>query len=306
MKGFLEVVFWMTFLGTSSLQNSKCPDVCRCSSGVVDCYGRGLYFIPEDLDEDTHTMLLAYNRITALKTLSFYKYPYLSHLELHNNLISNIDPQAFKNLQNLTYLDLSRNQLTILKPKVFEPLTGLKTLNLGNNWITRLPGDILEPLRNLTTLYLHNNALTGLRVDILYHLPSLTHLRLDGNPWVCTCQIQYLLSWMIDNAQKIYEKERTLCGVPKYLNQYPILEIERGWFDHCQDFFTLHEYLYFLLIGLVLFLSSIILCMVTGGLIVFYERLLLKARRKPHVYKKRTVKKRESITNGHHIPVCHI
>ncbi|KAG8547475.1 hypothetical protein GDO81_028281 [Engystomops pustulosus] len=306
MKGFLEVIISLTLIGLCNAQNSRCPDICRCSSGVVDCYGRGLYFIPEDLDEDTHTLLLAYNKITALKTLSFHKYPNLIHLELHNNLISTIDPQTFKNLHNLTYLDLSSNQLTTLKPEVFNPLISLKTLNLGNNRIARLPGNVLDPLQNLSTLHLHNNALTGLRVDILYHLRALTQLRLDGNPWVCTCQIQYLLSWMIDNAEKIYEKERTLCGVPKYLNQYPVVDIERGSFDHCQQFFTLYEYLYFLLIGIALFLSSICLCLAAGSLIVFYERMLLRIQRKAHVYKKRTIRKRESVTNGHHIPACRI
>ncbi|KAG9463013.1 hypothetical protein GDO78_022619 [Eleutherodactylus coqui] len=296
----------MTLIGLSRPQSSRCPDVCSCSSGVVDCYGRGLYFTPDNLEEGIHTLLLAYNKVTSLKSLSFHKYTNLSRLELHNNLISAIDPQAFKNLQNLSYLDLSSNQLTTLKPEVFKPLSSLKTLNLGNNRIAWLPGNVLEPLGNLTTLYLHNNVLTGLRVDILYHLPALTRLRLDGNPWVCTCDIQYLLCWMIDNAQKVYEKERTLCGVPKYLNQYPIMEIEKGSFDHCQSFFTLYEYLYFLLIGIALFLNSIILCLVTGSLIVFYERLLLKAQRKPQVYKKRTIRKRGSATNGHHLPVCRV
>ncbi|XP_069798780.1 leucine-rich repeat-containing protein 26 [Dendropsophus ebraccatus] len=304
MKGFPEIFTLMALIGPSSLQD--CPDICSCSSGVVDCYGRGLYFIPEDLDEDSHTMLFAYNKILALKTLSFYKYPNLNRLELHNNLISSIDPQAFRNLQNLSYLDLSSNQLMSLKPEVFRPLSGLKTLNLGNNRISWIAGNVLVPLGNLTALYLHNNALTGLRVDILYNLPALTRLRLDGNPWVCTCQIQYLLSWMIDNAQKIHEKERTLCGVPKYLNQYPVLDIERTSFDHCQHFFTLYEYLYFLLIGMALFLSSILLCLLTGSLIVSYERFILKAQRKPRVYKKRTIRKRESVTNGHHLPVCRI
>ncbi|XP_075690986.1 uncharacterized protein LOC142659108 [Rhinoderma darwinii] len=306
MKGFLELIVCMALTGLSSQQKSRCPDICSCSTGVVDCYGRGLHFIPEDLESDTHTMLLAYNKIISLKTLSFYKYPYLRHLELHNNIICAINPQAFKNLHNLRYLDLSGNMLTTLKPEVFKPLSNLKTLNLGNNRIAGLHANILEPLGNLTALYLHNNALTSLGIDILCHLPALTKLRLDGNPWVCTCQIQYLLSWMMDNAQKIYEKERTLCGVPKYLNQYPIMEIESGSFDHCQHFFTLYEYLYFLLIGMALFLSSIILCLVTGSLIVFYERLLIKAQRKPHVYKKKTIRKRESIMNGHHIPVCRI
>ncbi|KAM4019449.1 leucine-rich repeat-containing protein 26 [Anomaloglossus baeobatrachus] len=306
MKGFLEIIIFMALVALGSLLTSRCPDICSCSPGVVDCRGRGLYFIPEDLNEDTQTILLAYNKLTVLKMLSFHKNPNLNRLELQNNLISNIDSQAFKNLQNLSYLDLSSNQLATIKQEVFKPLLSLNTLNLGNNQISWLPRNVLENLVNLHTLYLHNNALTGLRMDILYNLPALNQLRLDGNPLVCTCQIQYLLFWMLENAEKIYEKEWTLCGVPKYLSQYPILEIERDSFDHCQHFFTLYEYLYFLLIGIALFMSSIVLCLATGALIVSYERFILKTQRKPRTYRRKTVRKRESVTNGQHIPVCRI
>ncbi|XP_068104080.1 LOW QUALITY PROTEIN: leucine-rich repeat-containing protein 26 [Hyperolius riggenbachi] len=305
MKNFLKVSIQLILVGLSGLQIFCCPDVCSCSGGKMDCYGRGLHFVPEDIEGDTHTILLAYNKMTSLKPLSFYKYPNLKRIELQNNILSVIHSQAFQNLRNLTYLDLSSNQLVNLKPEVFQPLSSLFTLNLGNNRISRLPWNIFEPLTNLQVLYLHNNALTGLRVDILYKLPALRELRLDGNPWVCTCQILYLLSWMTENAEKMYEKQRTLCGVPKYLNQYPLLEIERGSFDHCQDFFTLFEYLYFLLIGIALFTASILLCLLTGSLVVSYHRLSLRQQRKPQVYKKpRQTITRKSSGMEHHLPAC--
>ncbi|XP_018422760.1 PREDICTED: leucine-rich repeat-containing protein 26 [Nanorana parkeri] len=278
--------------------------VTMSSNGKVDCYDKGLYFIPEDIDEDTHSLLLAYNKINSLKTMSFYKYPNLKHLELQNNIIFSIHHQTFQNLKNLTYLDLSSNQLMVLRPEIFQALSSLTTLNLGNNRISWLPGNVLESLTNLQVLHLHSNYLTGLRVDILYKLPSLVELRLDGNPWACTCHIQYLLSWMIDHSEKIYEKQRTLCGIPKYLNQYPVLQIQRSSFDHCQDFITLYEYLYFLLIGIALFSASIVLCLLTGVTVVFYNRQLLQARQRPHVYKNKAARKREDVIHGHYLPTC--
>ncbi|KAM5146760.1 leucine-rich repeat-containing protein 26 [Mantella aurantiaca] len=304
MKSLVRFSILSILIGLNSLKVFCCPDVCSCSNGKMDCYSKGLYFIPEDIDEDTNTMLLAYNKITRIKTLAFYKYPNLKHLELQNNLIFNIHHQAFQNLKNLTYLDLSSNQLMVLRPEVFQPLSSLITLNLGNNRISWLPWNVMESLSKLQVLYLHSNTLTALRVDILYKLPSLMELRLDGNPWACTCQIQYLLSWMIDHSEKVYEKQQTLCGVPKYLNQYPVLQIERSSFDHCQDFFTLYEYLYFLLIGISLFTTSILLCLLTGMTVVFYNRQILLAERRPHVYKKKAARKQQDVTNGHHLPVC--
>ncbi|KAM9324268.1 leucine-rich repeat-containing protein 26 [Gastrophryne carolinensis] len=302
MKSRADFSLIVLLVGLHYLHPHACPDICSCSSGTINCYNRGLYFIPEDIDTDTHTMLLAYNKITSLKTFSFYKYPNLRHLELHNNMLSTIDPKAFQNLQNLSYLDLSSNHLTIIESEAFQPLSNLTMLNLGNNRISRLPGNILEPLVELQKLYLHNNALTALQVDFLYKLPALVELRLDGNSWTCTCQIRSLLFWMKDNSEKIYEKQRTLCGIPSSLSQYPLLELSSDSFKHCQGFFTLLEYLYFLLIGIVLFACSILLCLLAGMLIVTYNRLLLRAHRRAHEYKKKPPRKEEGVINGSYIP----
>ncbi|KAM4697184.1 leucine-rich repeat-containing protein 26 [Rhinophrynus dorsalis] len=258
------------------------------------------------MDEDTHTILLAYNKIGTLKSLSFHRNQLVEHLELQNNIITTIHNQAFQYLQNLSYLDLSSNQLTNIKVNILTPLSKLTTLNLANNKITRLSGSMLQPPVYLQALYLHNNALKQLKVDLLYSLTSLTHLRLDGNPWVCTCQIEDLWNWMVDNPQKVQEKNRTLCDVPKYLDQSPVLLIERNSFQYCQEYFTLFEYLFFLLIGISLFLTSIFLCLALGSLTICYERFIRWKARRPHVYKKRTVQKRESVLNGHQIPVCKV
>ncbi|KAM4661961.1 leucine-rich repeat-containing protein 26 [Discoglossus pictus] len=279
-----------------------CPDTCSCFNGRFECYGKGFLAIPEPNDDDPHTIILSYNKIRTLKPLSFYGYQKLNHLELQNNVISTIHNQTFHGLQNLTYLDLSNNQLFNINPEVFKPLAGLQTLNLGNNRLASLSGDILAGLADLTTLYLHNNLISNLRPDVLSNLSSLTHLRLDGNPWVCSCQIQNILAWMLHNEQKIEEKSRTLCEVPRYLEQCPVMDVQSGSFLHCNDSSTPYDHLYILLIGISLFVSSILLCLVTGSLIVSYERLLVQMKKTPTMYKK----KREERVNGHHIPVCHI
>ncbi|XP_053551431.1 leucine-rich repeat-containing protein 26-like [Bombina bombina] len=283
-----------------------CPEICTCLDGKVECSNKGFRFIPEIHDEDSHIILLAFNKIGTLKSLSFYKYQNLERLDLQHNVISSIHNQAFLSLHNLSFLDLSSNQLTYLNPAVFQPLSRLTVLNLGNNRISRISGSVLAPLVYLQMLYLHNNAFVNLQVDLLSNLPSLTHLRLDGNPWACSCQIQSLLYWMLDHEHFITEKERTLCAVPIYLDQYPLMKIERKSFHHCQDFFTLYEYLYFLLIGIALFIFSILLCFLTGSLVISYEHLLLQLERKPKVYKKTAVKRRENTVNGTHIPVFNI
>ncbi|OCT65171.1 hypothetical protein XELAEV_18041410mg [Xenopus laevis] len=255
---------------------------CTCTQGRVDCSRKGLYFIPRNMEEDSHTVLLAFNQIGTISAVSLLRYRNLQHLDLQSNLISTIHNQAFQYQQNLTYLDLSGNLLATIHSEQFRPLFRLLTLNLGSNWISELPDGALDSLAALDALYLHNNALTDLAGKHLSKLPALRHLRLDGNPWVCTCRIQTLLDWMKHNPEKVEETDRTLCRFPGYLDQFPLLGIA----------------------GSLLFIGSVLLCFVIGSLVVAQRQLRHWRRMRPRVYRKRIVNKRDAIIYGHQLPVC--
>ncbi|XP_053330208.1 leucine-rich repeat-containing protein 26 [Spea bombifrons] len=305
MKPFVRKWFFLTVLALKSLYVSGCPDVCNCSRGQTDCRGKLFHFVPENLDEDTDTLILADNNLSGLRSLAFSRCPNLVHLDLSNNMIEDISRHAFQHLHHLAHLDLSGNHLTSISPEVFTPLSGLTTLNLGNNMISTLSGSTLEALVRLQSLYLHNNILVGLNWRLLKNAPSLRELRLDGNPWDCNCQIQNLLSWMVENASKMKENERTLCETPKPLDRFPVMEITQEWFRGCWNF-TPDKYPYILLVGLALCFCSVLLCYATAFLVVFYKRHQARNDQKPHVFKKKPLLVGDSIVIANHSQVSAI
>uniref|UniRef100_A0A803J730 Leucine rich repeat containing 26 n=1 Tax=Xenopus tropicalis TaxID=8364 RepID=A0A803J730_XENTR len=259
---------------------------------------------PWDMEGDSHTVLLGYNHIGAITGLCLQRYRRMEHLDLRSNRISTIHSRAFRYQQNLTYLDLSANQLATIPAELFRPLANLLTLDLGNNRISELPGSALDSSLALDTLYLHNNALTGLAGPLLGNLGNLRHLRLDGNPWACTCQIQTLLNWIKQNPERLEERDRTLCGFPGYLDQYPLLGIQGDSFRQCQNLLSLSAQLYFLCIGLTLCIGSIGLCFAIGSLVVTCQHFQHWRKARPHMYRKSIVTRRDAIIYGHQLPEC--
>ncbi|KAG8430607.1 hypothetical protein GDO86_020309 [Hymenochirus boettgeri] len=284
-----------------------CPEICSCTDGTVDCDSKGLYYVPEDMsDGDGDTVLLAFNQISTLGALTFYTQQHLDHLELQNNVIVNIDTDAFHGLSNLTYLDLSSNQLSSISLDVLQPLSNLSMLHLGNNKIVSLAGDMPDSFTGLQVLYLQNNALMGLSGDLLGNLPSLVHLRLDGNVWACTCQNLAMVNWLDANSQKIEERNRTWCSFPEDMAHFPLLDVHVDSFQHCDELFTPVEYFFFLCVGLILFASSIVLCLVVSVMTTSYRRFQRhRVDNQVYVYKKstRVTDRSDVITYGHHLPV---
>ncbi|XP_030062448.1 leucine-rich repeat-containing protein 26 [Microcaecilia unicolor] len=281
-----------------------CPEICMCDSGTVDCKSKDLSSVPVDVPRNSTSLLLGYNRITVLRESTFLKQLQLQHLELQNNDIFYIHPKAFQSLHNLSHLDLSSNHLVSLSEEMFNPVRTLTFLNLGNNGITNLSPRALQRVLKLQFLFLHNNALSDLSVGILNDLPSLKHLRLDGNPWTCNCQIEPLYIWINGNIDKIQEKDLIQCAFPESLDRYPVISLVKDSFGDCRQHFVVIEYLYVLLIGLSLFTCSLVICLISGSMVVSYQRMLHKVKTRAHIYKKKPTTAEKQTTVGHQNPVC--
>ncbi|XP_069465955.1 leucine-rich repeat-containing protein 26 [Ambystoma mexicanum] len=280
-------LFHGIFIFSLAVPSSCCPELCNCHVGRVNCTGKGLRYVPENISPLTIALLLPRNAISALRPSSFFRLDHLQRLELQINLLSQLHLQAFQGLQSLRYLDLSFNLITYLQPETFNPLTSLTTLNLGNNRIRSLDPSAFRLLPSIQELLLHNNDLHVLDVSVLQKVPSAASFRLDGNPWACTCQILPLWRWMDENRDKIQEKEAIRCGLPGNRDQYPVLAIGKNHFRRCLENFTKHDYLFIFLIGIGLFMCSIFACFISSLAVVAYNRLRFKYKTRPHVYKKK-------------------
>lgn len=99
------------------------------------------------------------------------------HLDLRDNLLSNLENNILSSLTHLRYLDLRNNKLEVLPDDIHE-LDHLKVLKLDHNLLTVLPDDLFKlPLQSLT---LSDNSIYNLSPSIK-HLTKLEALSLADN-----------------------------------------------------------------------------------------------------------------------------
>ncbi|KAH0615637.1 hypothetical protein JD844_005098 [Phrynosoma platyrhinos] len=267
-------IFTVVLLLPLSCFASGCPEVCSCSTGEVNCMEHRLRFVPDGLPANATAILLDYNRISTLRNRTFVAQNALLRLSLRSNLLVNIHRQALAGLSQLQELDLSGNYLSLLQPETFLPVPSLRELNLGNNRLLRLEPELMGALPRLQSLSVEGNALASLGPGVFENLPSLLSLKLGDNPWACSCGIQPLFQWLVENMDKVPEVNAVSCKRPPYLSHRPIISLGNGSFARCQEpWLHPQDYAFFLLIGPSTFLTSICVCILTGLLAVAYRRM---------------------------------
>ncbi|XP_023281033.1 extracellular matrix protein 2-like [Seriola lalandi dorsalis] len=100
-------------------------------------------------------------------------------LDVAENNIRSLEPQAFSGIQNLDELDLSKNELDdeSFSQNPLSNLTFLRKLNLDGNQLTRIPA--LPP--SLEELKINNNKLSALTPHCFKGLMNLLKLQLKEN-----------------------------------------------------------------------------------------------------------------------------
>ena len=179
----------------------------RCSLKVnrtFSCPSSGCLKISDQIPKDTRIIRLQDNNITYIQRLAF---PELTTLDLADNKISVIHPNAFHSLTklkalylsnnliatlahehtyfatliNLEFLHISQNRLTQIGPGIFYPyLPNLKTLDLSYNKISIITSDCISDMVSLEEVKLNNNTLTNV-TGRLHNLPTLRWLYLNQN-----------------------------------------------------------------------------------------------------------------------------
>ena len=131
---------------TLSLRPQRCPSECSCQPDtnpahapglMVNCSGRELLQIPEDVPAEATTLLLSGNQLARVPDDVFSHLQELRELDLSANFIASLQRNAFRGLGNLKELNLFRNKL-VFGPRaypddVFLPLASLTSLRLSSN-----------------------------------------------------------------------------------------------------------------------------------------------------------------------------
>lgn len=186
-------------------RGENCPTICLCPDPhTVDCSGRGLTRLPDEIPLDVRRLLLADNWIPRIPSDFLVLYSDLVYLDLRNNSLSHIEPGTLSTSSRLVFLDLGSNNLTEIPKGTFGESRSLIKLRLGNNpYLSMVSEDAFLGLTSLRELELERNALSSLKVGALSQLPSLRVVRLEGNPWVCNCNFANLFEWLMENSHKL-------------------------------------------------------------------------------------------------------
>ncbi|XP_059838361.1 trophoblast glycoprotein b isoform X1 [Hypanus sabinus] len=274
----------LLFGGSACVGSSDpCPRLCECSepAKTVKCINQELSAIPSGIPasvrklfitgngistltagafghslEHLTTLSLSGNKIQTIEALTFASMPSLTQLDLSNNCISSLNPEAFGSgggahslrdlnlsralfngsmveqvtellqngsLANLETLKLSNNDLFYLPARTFSHLTSLRQLDLRNNSFVVFR-NIFQDL-NLQMLDLRFNALKTVGNGTLAELNSQPELRVDlrDNPFVCDCGIKEFLGWL-RSTDKVVKKGSLLCASPENMENTPILQ----------------------------------------------------------------------------------
>ncbi|XP_071113812.1 toll-like receptor 4 [Haliotis cracherodii] len=149
----------------------------------VDCRGRQLLYIPDDLPWNVTSLDISDNQITVVRNLTFQNCGCLKYINLNNNLLITMEPDALVGVFSLTTLLLASNKLShnnnSLPEGLFRDLGNLHTINLENNKMKAYPDLVLAPLTKLHSLYIDPvpDAVFGSGFS---KLTNLKVLKMDG------------------------------------------------------------------------------------------------------------------------------
>uniref|UniRef100_A0A6I8RF58 Slit homolog 1 protein n=1 Tax=Xenopus tropicalis TaxID=8364 RepID=A0A6I8RF58_XENTR len=195
-----------------SLSIGSCPAMCTCSNGIVDCRGKGLTAIPANLPETMTEIRLELNGIKSVPPGAFSPYKKLRRIDLSNNQISEIAPDAFQGLRSLNSLEGAAQ---------ISAMYGLILLNA--NKINCIRADTFQDLQNLSLLSLYDNKIQSLAKGTFAALRAIQTLHLAQNPFICDCNLKWLADFLRTNP---IETSGARCASPRRLANKRIGQIK--------------------------------------------------------------------------------
>ncbi|XP_076807029.1 toll-like receptor 7 isoform X1 [Clavelina lepadiformis] len=222
----------------------------------VDCYGRGLKAIPQNIAGNVEALDLSYNGISHIKSIDFEEYRKLKLLNIlgNCNMLTGqcpnclyIEPGALDHLIQLKWLTLEYNYLCEFPRKLPSSIFGL---DITRTWLGEITTH-LDHLSNLTIFISQLNCFGALasyecprNFTINNKLPStLKFLDLKDNSWkrIPTTLLRSELKGLILTGNKVFRLKKDdftnatgleILDLSKMLSTESIsLSIDEGAFD---------------------------------------------------------------------------
>lgn len=207
---------------------TKCPELCKCSQGVVDCRDLGLTEVPADIPADTVEMRLENNKITEIGAHAFQTASQLKRIDLSRNKLKNVSEAAFSANKKLTALILFDNNLVYIPPNTLNGLYDLNMILLNKNNISCLPDKVFKHQNSLLLLSLYDNKLRSLPENIFSKLTNLASIHLGANPWHCDCGLHWLQRFI---KRKSVESSGAACEGPARLREQTLESVPEFQFQ---------------------------------------------------------------------------
>ena len=146
----------VTIATLTTIRGDNCPSRCRCypnpNQRAVVCDGSGYTELPNDLPSWTEDLDMSNNQITQLDPNAFVKFPKLRVFKIKRNSLKSIPEGLFRNNPVLRDVDFSANDIVGVPKDLFKYTTALQYLKLDDNKITKLDGGVFRTTRAMKSL----------------------------------------------------------------------------------------------------------------------------------------------------------
>ncbi|CAD5219599.1 unnamed protein product [Bursaphelenchus xylophilus] len=207
--------------------DNACPAGCFCHHTVVDCSGRELDQVPEELPHFTTELRLNKNNLKEIKVSDgFGGLKNLRKLDLGQNQIKNIENGALDGMQNLKELNLSSNHIRHFSTKALGKTANfLEILDISDNRLMCVTQPTFGGFRKLQFLSLAKNDLRCVTEHAFNNLTEIKNLYLSNNELQCDCHLKSFVEDLQRNlSSKIFDSP--VCAGPKELAGKEILSLK--------------------------------------------------------------------------------
>lgn len=192
------------------------------------------------INSTLHTLDLIFNSISQVPPDAFRQLRGLNTLVLNANPLNNLPPNVFEGSDNLEFLFMSNCSLSMLNSQWFRTLRSLTFLQINNNGFTILPSGIFNSLTSLRTLQMSNNFIWELNSQIFGNsIASITAIDASNNI------VNLIDSSFITSATSldILQLNGNVCSDQNFADVANYLWVTLEYLSECTSNFVLEEQL---------------------------------------------------------------